>query len=1035
MKPETFLTPPSNLRPALFWAINDRLSNKKKAARQFREMLKVGFSGAFFHARPGLISEYMGKEWMDAIEATLEAAREADGKLWLYDEDMWPSGNASGQVAAAGPDYRMAWLEPQLLSRGTPTPPATPSDPETPTLAASYRILKRDGAMLHTLQLQAPDTEGDPDYERLLFWQHLAPRAPLWGGESDVNRLNPEATRLFIELTHEKYRKLFAVEFGKTIPGIFTDEPQLYGGMSGVPWWVGLPDVYHSWTERDWWQDLPFLFFNGTDARRIRLLIHRAIRRQFTEAYTKPLYEWCTRHKLEMTGHFMEEDSLAGQIIFNAGGVMGHYKYQHRPGVDALVLTTEDKLLTYAQVASAARQLGRPAPLNEIFGSSHHACSFEEFRRMANASMVAGVLFLVPHLSWYSMKGKRKRDFPTNWNYQQSYWDELKPLNDYFCRTAAVLSAGNRDCGILILHPIEAATAETQREFRTAVAGVPPPSRRSVARLDRFFRICLRTVYEDGRDADLGDEGFLEEMGSIREGRFVVGAAAYHTVIVPEARSWRPATFMLLKAFAEAGGRIIFSGRPPEETDCLPEPGWKTLLDAPSVTHVPTDPAAIRVALGTTPDLFRLTDIDGGPVAGLRVQHRVDGEQDIFFIVNTDRQAGREIALRIHRKDGQVTQLDAAEGTRDLLQSRRVGSDPGDLAIDLRLEPGGSRLLTIDPQADAKPLRRLPIMERARIQPLSEHWRFTRKQPNTLVLDHLAYSLDEGKTFLGPMPEYAARAALAEHFGARAALAWQPWAALKHKSFEQIGGPVILRYTFHSTLTAARTLAVVIENLMLGKLVVNGHTIRIEKAGWHWDTGFGKMDISELVKPGENVIDFALNYGILSEVESAYIVGDFGVRFKTPRTTELSEEPNTLITGSWTQQGYPFYAGAIVYQTQFHLDSNPAMRGAVALRLKRPAGILFHVRLNGENVGDLRWQPWRLDLTRQARGGINNLEIEVVASLQNTHGPLHLGEGEACDSQGPEAFEDPSLIMESYSLADTGLLGGAEIMIWERVQT
>ncbi len=1032
MKPDTFLNPPAAFRPALFWAVNDRLSNKKKAARQFREMLKAGFSGAFFHSRAGLVSEYLGKEWMEAIEATLEIAREADGRLWLYDEDLWPSGNAGGQVAALGPDYRAAWLQPEIIPRGARLPPAAPAGPDAPVLAATYRILQRDGPWLKEIQVAPPAAAADPEHERMLFWRRLAPREPGWGGESYANLLNPDATREFIKLTHEKYRPRFAAEFGKHIPGIFTDEPQLAAQSSAVPWWAGLPDLYRTWMARDWWSDLPYLFFDGPDARRIRLLIHRVIHRQFVAAYSQPLHDWCARQKLEFTGHYMAEETLAGQIAFNAGGVMGHYPFQHRPGVDALMRQVDDKLLTYAQVASAARQLGKPPPLNEIFGVTRHACSFEEFRWLADVSFAAGVLFLVPHLSWYSMKGKRKRDYPPNWNYQQSYWDELKPLNDYFARTAAALSAGERDCGILVLHPIEAATAEHQRAFNPAVPDIPHPPRQALARLDQMLRTCLLAVYEDGRDAELGDEEFLATRGQVSDRRFSVGAASYHTVIVPEARTWRPATFALLKTFAEAGGRILFAGRLPEECDCLPEPGWRELLNFPSVANMPADPAALRSALDAAPAAYRITGAEGGPVPGLRTQHRVDGAQDIFFIVNTDPGAGREISLRLPGKGGhQLLRLDAAEGTRGVLPSRRIGDAPGDLVSHLRLEPRGSLLLTLDQPTDAKPLPRLPDTERARIQSLPGHWRFTRKQPNVLTLDRLAYSLDEGKTFSAPMPEYAARRAIAEHFGAGEALAWQPWAALKHKPFEQLGGLVTLRYRFHSALPAPVPVAVVIENLMLGNLIVNGQTVRLEKAGWHWDTGFGKMDISGLVKPGDNIIDFALNYGILSEVESAYLVGDFGVRFKNPRETELCAEPKTLTPGSWTRQGYPFYSGAIVYQTQFHLDPNVAARGSAALRLNRPAGVFFRVRMNGQAVGDLRWRPWRLDLGKHARGGINNLEIEVVASQQNTHGPLHLAEGEACAWQGPNAFEDPALLMEAYALTDTGLLEGAEILTWD----
>jgi hypothetical protein len=99
---QTFRTPPRHLRPAPFWGINDRLM-PEEAARQFRAFLDAGYSGAFFHARMGLISEYLGTEWFAAFQAALEAAKADDGYLWLYDEDCWPSGSVAA-TSIAPPD-------------------------------------------------------------------------------------------------------------------------------------------------------------------------------------------------------------------------------------------------------------------------------------------------------------------------------------------------------------------------------------------------------------------------------------------------------------------------------------------------------------------------------------------------------------------------------------------------------------------------------------------------------------------------------------------------------------------------------------------------------------------------------------------------------------------------------------------------------------------------------------------------------------------------------------------------------------------
>lgn len=49
---------------------------------------------------------------------------------------------------------------------------------------------------------------------------------PWFNNQAYVNTLDKNAINQFIEITHQEYYKRFADEFGKTIPAIFTDEPQ-----------------------------------------------------------------------------------------------------------------------------------------------------------------------------------------------------------------------------------------------------------------------------------------------------------------------------------------------------------------------------------------------------------------------------------------------------------------------------------------------------------------------------------------------------------------------------------------------------------------------------------------------------------------------------------------------------------------------------------------------------------------------------------------------------------------------------------------
>ncbi|MEI3001480.1 MAG: hypothetical protein V8T86_11365 [Victivallis sp.] len=54
---------------------------------------------------------------------------------------------------------------------------------------------------------------------------------------------NARATKLFLTLVHERYRRELGDEFGRTIGGIFTDEPRFFGdrGSDAVPWSPCLP--------------------------------------------------------------------------------------------------------------------------------------------------------------------------------------------------------------------------------------------------------------------------------------------------------------------------------------------------------------------------------------------------------------------------------------------------------------------------------------------------------------------------------------------------------------------------------------------------------------------------------------------------------------------------------------------------------------------------------------------------------------------------------------------------------------------------
>ena len=92
-----------------FWSWNDRLE-PESLRTQIREMKAAGIGGFFMHARGGLHTEYLSKEWFDAVRGSIAAAQKHGMQPWAYDENGWPSGFADGFVPKMGLEYQQKYL-------------------------------------------------------------------------------------------------------------------------------------------------------------------------------------------------------------------------------------------------------------------------------------------------------------------------------------------------------------------------------------------------------------------------------------------------------------------------------------------------------------------------------------------------------------------------------------------------------------------------------------------------------------------------------------------------------------------------------------------------------------------------------------------------------------------------------------------------------------------------------------------------------------------------------------------------------------
>ena len=89
----------ADLRGMPFWAWNTGL-DAERIREQIGVFAEMGFGGFVIHSRNGLRTPYLGKTYLEMVRLAVACARQRGMKVWIYDEDRWPSGCAGGLVTA-----------------------------------------------------------------------------------------------------------------------------------------------------------------------------------------------------------------------------------------------------------------------------------------------------------------------------------------------------------------------------------------------------------------------------------------------------------------------------------------------------------------------------------------------------------------------------------------------------------------------------------------------------------------------------------------------------------------------------------------------------------------------------------------------------------------------------------------------------------------------------------------------------------------------------------------------------------------------
>ena len=364
--------------------------------------------------------------------------------LWIYDENSYPSGFAGGWVPEMMPESRGRGLVFKEENRpGRPGPEVIgvyrmqPSGFENVTEQA-----RREAALL----------EGKYVVARVV----RAVNSPWHGDRSYVDLMYPGVTEKFLEVTHEAYKKNLGDQFGKRVPGSFTDEPQLRPA-GGLPWTDQLPSAFQKRWGYSLLEHLPSLLRPVGDWKQVRHNYFQVLSEQFMEHWSKPYPKWCETNGIALTGHYWDHEwpELHGRARQH-----GDVRLAPAPGIDCLMNQYRED--THAQfgnarmvkeLSSVANQLGRRRTLCEVYGAGGWDLRFEDMKRIGDWLEVLGVNTLDQHLSYVTIRGARKADHPQSFSYHEPWWDAYHVSPNISPGSRPPFPRASRSTAILVIEP------------------------------------------------------------------------------------------------------------------------------------------------------------------------------------------------------------------------------------------------------------------------------------------------------------------------------------------------------------------------------------------------------------------------------------------------------------------------------------------------------------------------------------------------------------------------------------------------------
>lgn len=523
--------------------------------------------------------DFCGDGWWRDMDIILAESEKRGMKVWILDDDHFPTGHAVGQIKNH-PELRkwqlverhvdvMGPLNDALLTAdagneehillGVYAYPRVPSSDSVGIEdCVPEPICLTDGVSGNFLQFTVP-----AGCWRIFFLY----KSRKGTRQTDyIDMLREESVQVLIDAVYEAHYAHYAKYFGNTIAGFFSDEPSLgndwYGAHSNDYGMynrrVGMPGLALPWNDRivgmmsdsvgfDVSAYLPALWFGmGENTEILRHAYMDAVTKLYRNCFTRQLGDWCEAHNVQYIGHIIEDMNAHARLGCSAGHYFRSLDGQHMSGMDIVLHQIMPGMSDYIHTCTASGNNANPEffdyvlaklaasfahigtqtegrAMCEVFGAYGWAEGTPAMKWLLDYLLVRGVNHFVPHAFSPAFPDP---DCPPHFgaNGVDPQFEGFSKLMTYGNRAAHLLSGGVHKADAAILYH---ADAEWMNYDGDAM----------------LTQVPAKILYDAHIDYDiLPADCFTDDSGSriyhaeAKDGKLCVGKQTYQCLIVPAAK-------------------------------------------------------------------------------------------------------------------------------------------------------------------------------------------------------------------------------------------------------------------------------------------------------------------------------------------------------------------------------------------------------------------------------------------------------------------------------------------------------------------